>query len=184
MEIKKLSREHIEPIIEIASEQFGYSYLTKEILEQNLIHPNIHGSVIIVDQLVVGFSTYKIVRNIDMYEALLVKNESVEKFLRTYPTIGYRMQTALLPKYVNKGLGYKLVEYGNEFLSNKTDAIVSLTWKSNSEFQIAKILEMQNFSVISEFDNYWYQDSIQKHYNCKICGHPPCKCKAILYAKF
>lgn len=98
--------------------------------------------------------------------------------------IGYRKITAVCPSFTGKGIGSRLVSEGMRLLQEKTSAVVSVAWKSTKGVHIGSQAREHGWQHLLKVENYWQQDSLEKQYTCASCGHPPCKCSAVVYAKY
>ena len=55
----------------------------------------------------------------------------------------------------------------------------STCWKESPNSAIIPFLEKQGWKTVSSKDKYWYDDSLNKGYQCARCGNP-CFCTAVL----
>lgn len=68
------------------------------------------------------------------------------------------------------------------FKSHGCTLVAALSWESGSEQSSRRMLEACGFEQMALMPDYWKQESIDKGYECPVCG-VPCTCSATLLVK-
>lgn len=170
MQIAKATTEDHDQIVELSDKIFGPGYIELSELEQ------LSCLVAKSDDKVIGFSTYKIISKKD-FDLLHPKLEDYDfGYL-----IGFLGSIAVEKERQKNGVGYALTRQAIDYLS-QADSIVSLAWKQKTT-PAAKLLTNLGLSRVTEIQDYWFEESVEKNYTCQGCGKPPCLCTAELYMK-
>lgn len=182
-QIVRLQAQHLQQIMQIAQEQFGQNFLSQSELLPYLDSPNKFCQVAISGQDVLGFSLMQ-AGNCEEIAHLFRREKTwfIEQF-GAYERLGYRSLTAVAERAKRQGVADTLVRQGLAFLSDKVEVVVCDAWKSTTT-HIANILERHGYEFIKECPDYWAADSLADGFICKACGQPPCRCTAVIYAKF
>ena len=83
-------------------------------------------------------------------------------------------------EYRRRGIGTTLYAKIFQILSEvQVRDMYSTCWKECPNSAIIPFLEKQGWKTVSSKDKYWYDDSLNKGYQCARCGNP-CFCTAVL----
>ena len=83
-------------------------------------------------------------------------------------------------EYRRRGIGTTLYAKIFQILSEvQVRDMYSTCWKESPNSAIIPFLEKQGWKTVSSKDKYWYDDSLNKGYQCARCGNP-CFCTAVL----
>jgi len=182
-EIISFHEKFLPNVVALANKSFGNNYLTSEDIEKSFTNPYQKGIIALSDGVFAGFSFYRFI-NYSLLDSLF--DESVVAKIRPYLTsdklICLRQQTAVATDFRNNYFASQLVEYSlSDALHFRADSI-SVLWNSAND-DMKMILLKMNFKVLTKISDYWYRDSLDKKYNCPICGKPPCRCSASIMLK-
>lgn len=178
-----LKEEHIPFILNICNEQLGDGFLSEAELQHYLDNETKFCHVVQHSNQVAGFSLMEISDKSIIAKKMRSEEQWFLNYFAAYDKIGYRSLTAVSNQFQGKGVASFLVEKGLHFLSQKTDVVVCDAWKSETT-HIGNILERNSYEVLKEVPQFWTAESINKQYQCGVCGAPPCECTAVIYARF
>ncbi len=172
IKIRKATPEDLHLIISISNDELGQGYFEdiSKIIADNYSHI-----------LVADYNEKEIVGFIYFYTwATQFEGNSVQS--------GFKQQGAVLKtmavsaKYQNKGYGSQLLKHAIDSIKNQEiKNITGVAWKNpkgqtNVEHPLLKL----GFKKEREIENFWYKDSVEKEFDCPICGNP-CLCTAEIY---
>ncbi len=101
----------------------------------------------------------------------------------SHQTIGFFKSIAVTAKMKGRGIGTALLQRSLDWLEQKRATIViALAWEAGGVCFAKGILESVGFQPIAHIENFWYQDSVEKGYQCPTCGNP-CRCAANVYLR-
>lgn len=182
--ITPINLSDIYSIIEISDKQLGKDYLTKKDLQDYIDHPSYLNIKTTIENKITGFSIAQICSVVELKNMLLEEKKWLTDQFKDHEPVFYRKITCVDPRYEEMGIAHKLVEHSLKRIQSKVKSILSVCWKKNGVVPFGKILENFDFHILKEIPNYWKKDSLNKQYKCEICGDPPCRCSAVIYAKF
>lgn len=84
-----------------------------------------------------------------------------------------------------KGLGKSLIEKMLAvFASEKMHKVVVVAWMhcKSQKVPLESLMKMLEFKEEERISNFWKNDSLLRHYNCPVCGAPPCLCTAVIFS--
>jgi predicted N-acetyltransferase YhbS len=181
IQTKKLTPQHLPAVKSLLDQQFGKDYLPMEELHI-FSNPPHFGLVAVEKDNIIGVSLVKIGSVATLAEELLLEKNWFKTYLGEDKTIALRKHLAVDSYYQGKGVGKRLVTNGIEQLRPMVDYIISIVWKENAERSLGKLLQKVGAAPIQTISNYWKKDSLDKQYDCPICGQPPCECSTIIYS--
>lgn len=190
MEIKifPFSLIHIKTVLGISEEQIGKYFIDQNYINFFLNNSNAHGIVAIVKKEVVGFSFFQWCTVDVLAKYIFTDKNWLKEILRKknhdslIPVlIGYRNLTAVKKDFQNKGVGSKLVSFSIKELKKRSDIIVNVVWKAENKKNLGQTLQRHGLKPAKTIPGYWREDSLNRKYECAVCGPPPCKCIAEIY---
>lgn len=96
---------------------------------------------------------------------------------------GVIKSVAVHPDFRHHGIGTTLtIEAMKRLEGMSTRIFTALSWDSGKPDSSPKMFEKLGYKNILRVRDYWYHDSLEKKYECPICGNP-CHCNAIFYVK-
>lgn len=86
--------------------------------------------------------------------------------------------------YMGNGVGTALTEERlSRFSSRGFDRFTAFSWiRTGGVPDSSGVLESCGFEAVEEFEEYWYEDSVEEGFECPDCGNP-CRCMARLYVR-
>jgi len=183
MEFIPFNRNHLEQVLRIADKTLGINYLTVAYLNQYLNSNTFLAFVVTENSAVVGFTALIIISPAQLKEQVLKDKDWFYQLSKKYSNIGFRKQTFVHPKFINKGYGSLLVKRSSEFIETFCDFQLSTVWIKQSNSAMGNLLLKNGFERSKTISNYWQQDSLVNKYSCTECGAPPCTCSTEVYIK-
>jgi DNA primase (bacterial type) len=187
-EIVTPTEQAIPAIIAIADEQLGKNYLTIERLKESISNQSgNHYCFIAVtkNKEIIGFCLNSALTNAEYKQDLLIPADEIPTAIKYADQIGLMRTIAVKRQFHKFGIGTALTEKAIAvFQERHIPVICCLAWRSSKGINTAGILKVLNFQAVKELSDYWKEDSIEKQYKCSVCGDPPCRCSAVMYAKF
>jgi len=163
----------------LANLAFGKSYLTRATLNSYDKSENIQIIISEKNEEVLGFSVVMVLRSEELSKNLFLDVE----LTTDEEWQGYRKMTIVNREYQGKGIGSELIRKGEAFIQTKSKTVFSSIWCNGNEAKMTNLLKKNGYQFLENRANYWKSDSLEKLYNCAICGAPPCKCAALIYKK-
>ncbi len=180
--IEHLKSKDIPSTIKVFNSQLGMNYITATFLRDVLKEKMLYCKVIKekASNIIVGACLYGIIDNSATTE--LTKGHEIDKF-KNIKQIGFIKTIAVLSKYQNLGLGTKLLQdVLNELNRKVVDMFISTAWEHSGITNVSSLLKKFGFVEKFKICNYWYEDSLEKKYQCPVCGNP-CHCNCVVYIK-
>lgn len=170
-------------VLKISQEQFGNGFLDESLLRTYLDNKDKFCHVVKDSKQVLGFSLMEIGARNEIANKMKGQKQWFLDYFSAYNRIAYRSLTAVSTSFEGRGVASFLVKEGLVFLSDKAELVVCDAWKSDST-HIGNILERNAYKAVKEVPFYWASESIHNQYQCSLCAAPPCKCTAVIYAKY
>ncbi len=176
--IHETDPDEIKEIQNIADSAFGKDYFNlHSILEENNNNAFIH---VAKSNEITGF----------IYYTVLYRNELDTITTQSFPLknalqeeiYGLIKTEAVSPKHQKQGIGMKLFQEAISHLHKiNIKVIYTVIWKQSPNIQaLEKLLMKNDFHLLLEITDYWKEDSLQKKYDCPVCGNP-CHCTALIF---
>jgi len=178
-----LEEAHIEAVMRVSIARFGTDFLSVAELRTYLDSATHFCQVFLQDGEVLGFSLMEIGDCEQIAQRMKGQKDWFLRHFAAYSRLAYRSLTAVAKSSEGRGVASELVRAGLDFLSTRAEVVVCDAWKSDHT-HIGGVLERNGYSLIKEVPDYWADDSQTVGYNCTYCGAPPCRCTAVIYAKF
>jgi GNAT superfamily N-acetyltransferase len=185
---------HIQQALCTLKGELGENYILKKVFETYIYDDNnFSGKAAFIAQdsmteVVVGALTAEIVSpeafKASFLDSFDLAKELPEVRLLNDKCIGLIKSVAVAPRFQGRGIGTQLVMDAIKKLEEHgAEAFYALGWVSKARgCHIQGVLEALDFRMISQFDYFWYKDSIEYGYSCPSCGHP-CRCSTRLFVK-
>lgn len=178
-----------EKIKELGNKIFGYGYLDDWVVE-NTKQKEIDDSICLVatkDGNIIGMIYLFIIDyhplekfktsgfDISSLEETVGSHKVNEKFTSVFLSL-----IMVDDKYRRRGAGTSLYAKVFEILSEiNVRNMYAACWKESPNLGIIPFLEKQGWISVTSKEEYWYEDSLKKGYQCARCGNP-CFCTAVL----
>lgn len=178
--IKNATKEDLKEIYLVCNEQLGFNYLPLERLNKLFDNKSTIIRIKMIEDNIAGFALCEVLNNDEIVEqvrdkALLNKEEK---------SFGFIDIVATKEEYKGKGIASSLVQDClKELLERGIKQVFSAAWKDKDNINIGKVLEKSGLIPAKEIKNYYYEESLNKGYNCPNCGNPPCKCSAVIFVR-
>jgi ribosomal protein S18 acetylase RimI-like enzyme len=185
---------HIQQALDTLKGELGKNYILRKVFETYIYDDNnFSGKAAFIAQDnmtgdVVGTLTAEIVSP-EAFKASFLDSFDLAKELPDVQQlngkcIGLIKSVAVAPEFQGRGIGTQLVKDAIKKLEEHgAEAFYALGWVSKERgCHIQGVLEALDFRMISQFDCFWYKDSIEYGYSCPSCGHP-CQCSTRLFVK-
>jgi GNAT superfamily N-acetyltransferase len=186
---------HIQQALGVLKSELGENYILRDAFETYIYDDNnFSGKAAFIAQDdmtgdVIGALTAEIVSP-QAFKASFLDSFDLAKELPDVQRldgkcVGLIKSVAVVPQFQGQGIGTQLVKDAIKKLEEHgAEAFYSLGWVSKERgCHIQGVLEALGFRMVSQFDSFWYKDSIEHGYSCPSCGHP-CQCATRLFVKW
>lgn len=177
---KLAQKNDVCDILQISDVQLGKNYLTSAYLYKSLEHKNEAIHIVTSHNRVLGFLHYERVIENDFVSTYLTQCKSVDDI--SDKIVVNIKHAAIHPDFSGKGIGNSLFSYVLNEVIEPSLRVYSLAWSSKDEVFVAPILVRNGFKPVCKIHSYWYKESVNKKYQCPICGNP-CSCDAVVFRK-
>lgn len=170
-EIQFYKNEYLKQVDAIANHQFGKHYISAVDWddEDRIMLVAVRGAEVL------GFCTAMVLEYKD-----LTLSELYAVF--TDRPVGMIKSLAVRPDEMNRGIGSKLFEASLAWLGGRgVSQFYTEAWRDEEGgVRVEKIVLKNNFTKLIEKEDYWYKESLERDYQCSVCGQP-CRCNAVVY---
>ena len=180
MNVKPMNYTDVGFVKKLADESFGLNYITTEDISAYLTSKNNHAFCLFNKQKFIGFIFFKIFENPTIQDYFLIEKNWFNDYFKASKTLAVITQIALNKKDRKQGLSNLLFNYSIDYVKDKCDGVISICWIKDIENPMQFLLQNNGFYNIKTLKNYWLKDSIEKGYQCDICGNP-CNCTAQVF---
>lgn len=181
MLFKLVEHNDINNIKKLVDVAFGLNYLSLQTITNHINSKDCYSFCLSDNNVFVGFIFLKLHSATSINDCLLNEYEWFLTYFKGYKNIAIVEQIAIVNEYRGKKLSHQLLIKSLDFIEEKCDIVISVCWLKKELTPMARLLKRNNFYPIKTLSNYWKEDSLEKEYNCTICGSPPCKCSAEIY---
>lgn len=185
--ISNMEEKHFKYVKKIANAQLGVDYIDLNMLTTMIKNDKKYIIKVVIDQTlnkVVAFLISHSVEQEDLKSLFMIDKINLPNVFYNSKSLGIVKTIAVEEDYKGHGIGTMLMkDMLNEFKKREIQDIFSLAWKSKIGTNSKGLLEKLGFNNIMEIQEYWKDDSLEKNYNCPVCGRPPCLCAGVIYFK-
>ena len=186
---------HVQQALGVLTSQLGENYIPREVFETYIYDSNnFSGKAAFIAQddmtgIIIGALTAEIVSpqafKASFLDSFDLAKEIPEVQQLDGKRIGLIKSVAVVPQCQGQGIGTQLVKDAmTKLAEHGAEVFYSLGWVSKERgCHIQGALETLGFKMISQFDSFWYKDSLEHGYSCPSCGHP-CQCSTRLFIKW
>lgn len=163
---------HIPALKDISNRCFGNHYLSSS----DFLRDSSFCLGAFIDGILVGFALNYCVQKDDL-ECLIdhFANDNRYHLIKS---------VAILPQWQRMGIGMDLFKHSLQLAKSKGWNIsYGIAWQCGSQIPSLAIFLHFGFEPKKTLTNFWYRDSIERGYQCAICGDPPCCCIAVLFVR-
>jgi len=181
MDVRLMQNKEVSLIKKLADESFGKDYITIKSIISHLNSTNKFAFCLFDNQKFIGFLFLKTYSNDTIQNYFLTQKEWFTNYFKSTKVIAVVTQIALTKEHRLLGLSKLLFNSSIDFIKPKCNTIISICWVKDEMNNMKFLLLNNGFKNIKTLSNYWLQDSIEKGYQCEICGTPPCQCGAEVF---
>lgn len=173
--------DDVKAIVKLSDNNFGNVYLSEENVRQFIMY--IDGLVYVAenDKVVIGFGIFHVIMQWELIYHL--GNNLANKYEDFNPQDRiFLIKTLVIqPNFRGIGCGKKLVSQAmkDQYLGGQ---LLSIVWESKENKAMEKLCKALGMKFWFKAENFWFNDSSERNYNCPICGNP-CRCSALIYKK-
>jgi ribosomal protein S18 acetylase RimI-like enzyme len=182
IKIQNYEPKYIPQILALSDKQLGQDYLNIESLTKIFTHPNNYLSLAMDNNgTLAGFCLGYIIDSNRIEQEFKINLKDTPNIIKSTKKLAVLKTIAVSEKYQGLGIGSNLVKNCTEHFKRKDLGIIcSIGWKSKNGTNIERILIGAGFEKLNEIPKFWNSDSIEKNYNCPVCGNP-CNCSAVIF---
>ena len=183
MKFQKFEPKYLDDLIQLSDENFGKNYFTKEALMR--YHENATDTIdIIVDNgKAIAMNLVMTVHVNSLGNHLLKGLDQIVDLFPNNSFIHLHKAFTIIKPLRHKEPGVQLFRYTESKLNEISPFWLSVGWSKDANLTPHPLLLKFDMSPTIIIPNYWYDDSLQKNFDCEYCGKPPCTCNAVLYTK-
>ena len=181
MNVRLMQNNEVSLIKKLADESFGKDYITTNDILSYLNSTHKFAFCLFDNQGFIGFLFLKTYSNDTIQNYFLTQKEWFTNYFKSTKEIAVVTQIALTKEHRLLGLSKLLFNSSIDFIKPKCNTIISICWVKEEMNNMKFLLLNNGFKTIKTLQNYWLQDSIEKGYQCEICGTPPCQCNAEVF---
>lgn len=183
MVICEMQHSDVLSVSSLSDNTFGKDFLTTDFIHFTLESNNYRSFCLKKDNKLIGFAIWEVAATSEISNLFYSEKHFLNNFFNSSNAIAKLNQIAINEEYRNKGYGDYLLNESIKSIPYDVDFLTSIYWVKDGSEAMKKLLIKNGFESIKTITHYWYNDSIEKKYNCAICGAPPCKCSAEIFAK-
>ena len=184
MLVSGIQKTHLKDIIQLSDQVFGKDFLDTAYISSHINSSKHMGYVLLSGKKeVMGYILVDLLSPCELSATVVNENTWFLNYFKPFNKIALIKQIVVSPVYQNKGLGSFLIDHIQNKLSDLANAYCCIVWKKEGDNSLKYILLKNKFKPEKITKNYWSNDSVDKNYNCAVCGSPPCKCCAEIYTK-
>ena len=166
----------------LSDKTFGKDFLSTKSITF-FIESNNHYTYVLKDNdKLIGFVIWELLNPLENSKLFHSENASLINYFNESNLIAKLNQIAVNDEFKGSGYGNSLFTNSVKRLPIEIDFLTSIYWVRKDANNMRKLLIRNGFETIKLISNYWYNDSIEKKYQCAVCGQPPCKCSAEIFA--
>lgn len=181
---KSASENHIDQILEIANVQFGNHYLLREELEDYIFNASKCVDIVVnKDDEVLAFNMVNTLYNRLLSDKIIKKQNQIIGFFPDKCFVHWHKILCVKKGHQGKKLGTMLYDYTYNRIHPITEFWLGISWAPSLKANIEGLYKSRSFIYKMRIENYWYEDSFLKGYNCASCGKPPCECTAFIFIR-
>lgn len=177
-----MQHNDVLPVSILADKTFGKNFLSTESITFFIESDNHYTYVLKDDDKPIGFVIWEIVKSSEVSTLFHSENSFFINFLNSSNLTAKLNQIVVNKLYRNKGYGDFIFKKSVQKLPIEINFLTSVYWVKEDDNSMRRLLIRNGFESIKLIPNYWYNDSKEKNYHCTICGQPPCKCSAEIFA--
>lgn len=180
-EIKRMNSEQFTEALALLENTFGTEYILEEDLKFFLRAPGFN-KIAIQDNKVIGIILYRIMQEENFEEIFtfnkILKKNGVEDFNINEEDSACVDTFAVHADYRGNGIGKLLLKIAMQDLEQyNLDNIITIAWKHRGPITSDRLFNKAGFKSLAEIKGFWTVESIEKNYECPVCG-TPCVCTA------
>ncbi len=172
LSINYLAESQLKDVVDISNSQFGVGYLNTSDFTSD-------GAIVLVatdDEKVVGFALFYIIGGDDFPAQLSI-------FYPVAHTSVFFKSIAVLPGFENRGVGSHLMQMVLNLARNQgVLCCYGYLWVKDGKMALESIARHHGFHDVKVMPRFWQQVSIDKGFDCPVCGNP-CRCDALMVCR-
>ena len=180
--ISRLTQSHFSELISIANNSLGEGYITLSELKSYIEHDSKDCLIAKTNGKISGFQLMKRCRLNDLNVLTHSQKNWFRSRYKNYSSFGVLKTLVVLPENQKQGIGTMLTRKSLKILQGSSKKIISICWENEGITPVLALLQNCGMKQVHKFDSFWAKDSLAKKYRCIVCGAPPCKCNAFVYA--
>lgn len=183
MHFQKFEEKYLDGLVNLIDAKLGKDFLTRsECLE---MHRNLTDCIDIAvhEDKVVAINVVKTIHINFLGNHLLNGYDQIFDLFPNNSFIHFHVASAVEDEHWNTGIRKDLFKFTEDRLKEISPYWLSVAWAPGKIVRSEKLFRDFGLSPTQAIENYWYDDSLRRNYDCAACGQPPCTCMAMLYTK-
>lgn len=166
----------------LADKTFGKGFLSVHFITSIIESKKYQTYCLKFNKKLIGFVIWEVAISSEISNLFHLETLFFNNYFKSSNTLAKLNQIAINKEYRKKGCGELLFKESIQQLPSEVGFLTSIYWIKDDANAMKKLLIKNGFESIKLIPNYWYKDSIKKKYQCVVCGQPPCKCNAEIFA--
>lgn len=183
MRFQKFEEKYIDQLVDLSDRKLGKDFRTKE--EYLEIHRNLTDfiDIAVYEEKLVAINVVKTIHINFLSNHLLKGYDQLFDLFPNNSFIHFHVASAVEDEFWNTGIRTDLFKFTENHLKDISPYWISVAWAPGKLVRSEKLFRDFGLSPALEIENYWFDDSLRRNYDCAACGKPPCTCMAVLYTK-
>lgn len=179
--IRPLVAEDTDSVLSLWADRLGDGFPHDEVLDAALSpdSPTVCFVAVTPSDDLLGFAIGQLLSPNDAQKILLTENPPDW----ATDSLGYLHTNCVAKSAEGHGIGTALLNRRLSALREQgAERFFAVSWIRETSSDSSSIFERVGFECVDKEEAFWYEDSLEREYDCADCGNP-CTCPARVYVK-